>query len=59
MSYLVSGYTTTGYTWGFFAFATFGWVVLAMSTINESREAAAWLGFERGYLVLAGWLNLL
>ncbi|KGO48706.1 Rhodopsin, archaeal/bacterial/fungal [Penicillium expansum] len=59
ISYLVSAYTTTGYKWGFFAFGTFGWVILAMSTINESREAVALLGVERDYLVLAVWLNLL
>ncbi|KAF4771330.1 hypothetical protein HAV15_004284 [Penicillium sp. str.  len=59
ISYLVSAYTTTAYRWGFFAFGTFSWLILAMSTINESREAAALLGIERDYLFLAGWLNLL
>lgn len=59
ISYLVAAYTTTTYKWGFFAFGTFSWLILAMSTINESREAAALLGIERDYLVLAGWVNLL
>ncbi|KAJ5604852.1 hypothetical protein N7510_010006 [Penicillium lagena] len=59
VSYLVAAYTTTTYKWGFFAFGTFSWLILAMSTINESREAAALLEIERDYLVLAGWVNLL
>ncbi|KGO64500.1 Rhodopsin, archaeal/bacterial/fungal [Penicillium italicum] len=58
ISYLVSAYTTTGYKRGLFAFGTFGWVILAMSTIKESREAAALLGVGRDHLVLAVWLNL-
>ncbi|CAI7664247.1 unnamed protein product [Penicillium viridicatum] len=56
---LVSAYPTTAYKWGFFVFGTFSWLILAMSTINESRAAAALLGIERDYLFLAGWLNLL
>ncbi|KAJ5804904.1 Rhodopsin archaeal/bacterial/fungal [Penicillium riverlandense] len=59
VSYLAAAYTTTSYKWGFFAFGTFSWLILAMSTINESREAAALLGIERDYLVLAGWVNFL
>jgi bacteriorhodopsin len=59
ISYLAAAYTTTGYKWGFFAFGTFAWLILAMSTINESREAAALVGVERDYTLLAGWLNLL
>ncbi|KAH8690304.1 hypothetical protein BGW36DRAFT_420662 [Talaromyces proteolyticus] len=59
VSYLVAAYTTSDYKWGFFAFGTFAWLILAMSTINESRESAALLGVDRDYIILAGWLNLL
>lgn len=57
--YLVAAYTTTSYKWGFFAFGTFAYVILAMSTINESRESAQKLGIARDYLILAGWVNLI
>ncbi|KAJ5166964.1 uncharacterized protein N7482_005745 [Penicillium canariense] len=59
VSYLVAAYTTSDYRWGFFAFGTFAWLILAMSTLNESREAAALLGVDRDYIILAGWLNIL
>ncbi|KAJ5591587.1 uncharacterized protein N7459_001956 [Penicillium hispanicum] len=59
VTYLVAAYTTSSYKWGFFAFGTLAWLILAMSTINESREAAALLGIERDYIVLSVWLNVL
>ncbi|AEO70704.1 uncharacterized protein THITE_2122392 [Thermothielavioides terrestris NRRL 8126] len=59
LTYLAAAYTTTSYKWGFFAFGTFAWVILAMSTLNESREEAARLGIGRDYIVLAAWPNLL
>lgn len=59
LSYLVAAYTTTDYKWGFFAFGTFAYIILAMSTINESRESAAVLGIGRDYIILSGWVNLL
>ncbi|KAJ5675115.1 uncharacterized protein N7477_005049 [Penicillium maclennaniae] len=57
--YLVGAFVTTSYKWGFFAFGTFGWLILAMSTINESREAAQLLGVDKDYIILSVWLNLL
>lgn len=59
VSYLVAAYTTSDYKWGFFAFGTLSWLILALSTLNESREAAALLGIEKDYIILAGWLNVL
>lgn len=50
---------TSSYKWGFFAFGTFAWLILAMSTINESREAAQLLGVDKDYIILLGWTNLL
>ncbi|OJJ43581.1 hypothetical protein ASPZODRAFT_2114135 [Penicilliopsis zonata CBS 506.65] len=58
-TYLVAAYTSSVHKWGLFAFGTFAWLILAMSTLNESREAAALLGVERDYLFLSVWLNLL
>lgn len=59
LTYLAGAYTDTVNKWGFFAFGTFAWLILAMSTLNESREAAALLGITRDYMILAGWANLL
>lgn len=50
---------TTLYKWGFFAFGTFAWLILALSTINESLEAAQLLGVENDYIALSGWTNIL
>jgi bacteriorhodopsin len=53
-TYLAAAYTTTSYKWGFFAFGTLCWLILAMSTLNESREEVT-----RDYILLAAWLNVL
>ncbi|KAM0199941.1 hypothetical protein ACHAPA_004313 [Fusarium lateritium] len=59
ISYLCSAYTTTSYKWGFYAFGTFAWLMLAYQTLHPGRTSAARLGLSRDYLMLAGWLNLL
>ncbi|CAM1510553.1 Fc.00g008880.m01.CDS01 [Cosmosporella sp. VM-42] len=59
LTYLAAAYTTTDYKWGFFAFGTFSWIILAMSTLNESREEAERLGITRDYMILASIPNLL
>lgn len=59
LGYLVGTYTTTNYKWGFFAFSTFAYIILAMSTLNESRESAGVLGITGHYMILSGWVNLL
>ncbi|KAF2101306.1 family A G protein-coupled receptor-like protein [Rhizodiscina lignyota] len=59
LAYLAAAYTSTDYKWGFFAFGTFSWIILAMSTLNECREAANLLGVGRDYIMLAGYLNVL
>ncbi|KUI60230.1 hypothetical protein VP1G_07445 [Cytospora mali] len=58
VTYLVGAYTTTIYKWGLFTFGTFAWVILAMSTLNESREAAQRMGINRDYIILAAIANL-
>jgi bacteriorhodopsin len=59
LSYLAAAYTTSVYRWGFFVFGTFCWLILAMSTLNEGREAAQRLGVARDYMILSCWVNLL
>ena len=59
ISYLVAAFTTTSYKWGFFAFGTLAWLILAASTINESHEAASRLGIGRDYRLLSLWINVL
>ncbi|KAK9364850.1 hypothetical protein V1509DRAFT_454410 [Lipomyces kononenkoae] len=59
LTYLAAAYTTTNYKWGFFTFGTFAWIILAMSTLNESHESASLLGVGRDYIMLSGWLNVL
>ncbi|KAI1130669.1 family A G protein-coupled receptor-like protein [Nemania abortiva] len=59
LTYLAAAYTTTVYKWGFYTFGTFTYLILAMSTLNESREAAQRLGIARDYIILSGWVNLI
>ena len=59
LTYLAAAYTTTSYKWGFFAFGTFSWIILAMSTLNESREEASRNGIGRDYMILATLPNVL
>jgi bacteriorhodopsin len=59
ISYLVSAYTTSQYKWGFFAFGTIAWIILAYNTIAGGLEGARRVGVSRDYLLLAGWTNLL
>lgn len=58
LTYLAGSFVATGYQWAFFAFGTFAWVILAMSTLNESREAAARFNMTRDYMVLATVANV-
>lgn len=59
ISYLVAAYTTTNYKWGFFAFGTIAWILLAFSTLEDGRAGASRVGITRDYFLLAGWINLL
>ncbi|KAI0472205.1 hypothetical protein GGR56DRAFT_667845 [Xylariaceae sp. FL0804] len=45
--------------WGFFGFGTLAYVILVISTLNESREAAERRGIAGHYTILLGWVNLL
>jgi bacteriorhodopsin len=59
VSYLVAAYTQTNYKWGFFAYGTIAWALLACSTLFEGLKAAKRVAVGRDYTALAGWLNLL
>ncbi|EED23987.1 protein FDD123, putative [Talaromyces stipitatus ATCC 10500] len=59
LTYLVCALVSTDYKWGFFTFGTFAYIILAMSTLNESREAAERLGIVRDYMTLSVIVNVL
>ncbi|KAG4295329.1 hypothetical protein FPRO06_01913 [Fusarium proliferatum] len=59
LTYLFAALTPTSYKWGFFAFGTLAYVILAMSTINESYEAANKMDIGKHYRLLSVWLNIL
>jgi bacteriorhodopsin len=59
VSYLISAYTATNYKWGFFAFGTVAWIVLAVNTLFYGLASAKRVGVSRDYLLLAGWLNFM
>jgi bacteriorhodopsin len=56
---LVSAFTATKYKWGFFAFGTVAWLMIAFGTFTHGRASATRSGVGRDYLLLASWLNLL
>ncbi|KAI8712312.1 hypothetical protein NCS52_01329000 [Fusarium sp. LHS14.1] len=59
LPYFIASLTLTSYKWGFFAFGTVSYFILAMSTLNESYKEAKRRGIGRDYLILAGWVNFL
>ncbi|KAH8166590.1 hypothetical protein CIB48_g1668 [Xylaria polymorpha] len=59
LTYIAAAYTTSVYKWGFYSFGTFTYLILAMSTLNESREAAHRIGMARDYIILSSWVNLI
>jgi bacteriorhodopsin len=59
ISYLISAFITSNYKWGFFAFGTLAWLVLAFHTFTDGRLAAGRVGVGRDFLMLSGWTNLL
>ncbi|KAI1435631.1 heat shock protein 30 [Xylaria sp. CBS 124048] len=58
ISYLVSAFTVSNYKWGFFAFGTASWLLLAFSTLN-ARASAKRVGVSGHHTVLSAWANLL
>lgn len=59
ISYLVGAYTRSNYKWGFFAFGTVAYIMLAFSTIRDGLTGARRVGISRHYLTLTGFVNLI
>lgn len=59
VTYLVAAFTPTTYKWGFFAFGTVAWLLLAAVTLSDGLRAARRVSISRDYAMLAGWLNLI
>lgn len=59
ISYLVAAFTTTNYKWGFFAFGTAAYLVLALHTLRDGNVGAKRLGVTRDHSALSGWVNFL
>lgn len=59
ISYLVGAFTTSNYKWGFYAFGTIAWALLAFSTLFGGTTASRRVGVARDHSILAGWVNLL
>ncbi|KAI0843409.1 family A G protein-coupled receptor-like protein [Hypoxylon sp. FL0890] len=59
ISYLVSAFTRSNYKWGFYAFGTTAYLLLAFSTLAGGTTAAKRVGVARDHTMLAGWVNLL
>lgn len=58
ISYLVAAFTVSNYKWGFYAFGTVAWMVLAYHTITANNSAKR-VGVSRDYTILSGWANFL
>ncbi|ORY64103.1 uncharacterized protein BCR38DRAFT_457890 [Pseudomassariella vexata] len=59
VSYLVSAFTVSKYKWGFFAFGTVAYLILAYNTLAGGLTSSRRVGISRDYTLLAGWTNLL
>lgn len=59
ISYLIAAFTGSVYKWGFFAFGTFAWILLAVHTFRDGHTGAKRVEVTRDYTALAGWVNLL
>jgi bacteriorhodopsin len=58
VSYLVSAFTVSNYKWGFFAFGSVSWLLLAFNTISAASSAKR-VGVARDHTLLSCWVNLL
>ncbi|KAI0388986.1 heat shock protein 30 [Xylariaceae sp. FL0594] len=58
ISYLISAFTTSNYKWGFYAFGTVAYLLLAYHTLSANSSAKR-LGVGRDHTMLAGWVNFL
>lgn len=60
LSYLFSAFTVTDYKWGYYAFGTVAYLLLAVSMlVTDGPQSAKRVGVWTDYLLLASWVNLL
>ncbi|RYP52728.1 hypothetical protein DL768_002157 [Monosporascus sp. mg162] len=59
VSYIIAALTVSNYKWGFFAFGTLAYLILAYNTLFHGRTGANRVGVARDYGMLAGWTNLI
>lgn len=59
ISYLCGAFTGTSYKWGFFAFGSFAWLLLAVHTLFDGTLGARRMGVARDHTMLAVWINTL
>ncbi|KUI67786.1 hypothetical protein VM1G_03454 [Cytospora mali] len=62
LAYLFTAYTTSTYKWGFYAFGTVAYLLLAFNTLFEGRRSLTTRDFgpARGHhTILSAWTNLL
>ncbi|RYO78707.1 hypothetical protein DL762_008560 [Monosporascus cannonballus] len=59
VAYIIAALTTSNYKWGFFAFGTFAYLILAYNTLLHGHTGANRVGVARDYIMLAGWTNLI
>jgi len=58
ISYLVGAYTHSRYKWGFFAFGTLAYLLLAYQTMLSGLSTSKRFNLTRDYALLAGYANL-
>ncbi|KAI0011732.1 family A G protein-coupled receptor-like protein [Xylariaceae sp. FL0662B] len=59
LTYLLTVITSTNYRWGYYAFGTLAWAILAFQTLHFGLESARRVEVSRDYILLAGWINFL
>ncbi|KAI1471603.1 family A G protein-coupled receptor-like protein [Daldinia caldariorum] len=59
VSYLVAAFTASNYKWGFYAFGTVAWLLLAFSTLFHGTTSARRVNVAGDHSLLAGWVNFL
>lgn len=59
ISYLVSAYTVTNYKWGFYAFGTVAYLIMAVNVFFGGRAGAKRTGTSSHFQLLACWVELL
>lgn len=59
ITYLCGSFTPSNYRWGFWAFGTTAYIILAVQTMFHGLASAGRVNVRGHYVLLAGWVNLL